>query len=394
MANQALTLATEPPIQAAGTSQAATSQLMENPAYTRQQLINYIGNKRGLSAPIDDAVMEVRQRLGGRKLRSMDLFSGSGFVSRLLKKHSNLVAANDLETYAHAISSCYLPDHSQQLSEKAALLVNELNNAVACGATRNGFVSQLYSPIDDQNIRPGERVFYSNDNARRLDFYAQELQEVAPEIKRVLMGPLLAKASAHVNTGGVFKGFYKDKYTGVGKFGAAGGDSLKRILAPITLELPVTSNFSSAFEVYQQDANTLASELSGFDLVYIDPPYNQHPYGSNYFMLNLLVNYTAPSEISQVSGIPTNWNRSGYNVKRQALDLLVELFAKIPARFLLVSFNSEGYVSTPEIKQALGEHGSVDEMVIQYNTYRASRNLSGRPVHVNEHLFLLDRQAN
>jgi adenine-specific DNA-methyltransferase len=58
------------------------------------------------------------------------------------------------------------------------------------------------------------------------------------------------------------------------------------------------------------DANLLVSEVGGFDVAYFDPPYNQHPYGSNYFMLNLLVNYEKPGEISRVSGIPTSWTRA------------------------------------------------------------------------------------
>ena len=39
------------------------------------------------------------------------------------------------------------------------------------------------------------------------------------------------------------------------------------------------------------------------DLVYLDPPYNQHPYGSNYFMLNVIAN-NQTTKISKVSGIP------------------------------------------------------------------------------------------
>ena len=35
-------------------------------------------------------------------------------------------------------------------------------------------------------------------------------------------------------------------------------------------------------------------EYADLDLAYFDPPYNQHPYGSNYFMLNLLVHYRRP----------------------------------------------------------------------------------------------------
>lgn len=363
----------------------------ENPEYTTRQLITYIGNKRGMAAPIERAVREARDRVGGRRLRSLDLFSGSGFVSRLLKRHSSLVAANDMEAYARAVSECYLSNRDEELLAEAAVLVTHLNDAAASGAVRVGFIRELYSPADDKNIELGERVFYSNDNARRLDFYAQELHELPTEMRRLLLGPLLSKASIHANTGGVFKGFYKDKHTGIGKFGAAAGDAVSRILAPIELEVPVMSMIETEHEVYQQDANALAPDLGEFDLVYIDPPYNQHPYGSNYFMLNLLTEYERPREVSKVSGIPTDWNRSGYNVRKQALPLLDNLFASIPARFLLVSFNSEGYVTTDEIKAALEKHGRVDEMIVKYNTYRASRNLRDRDIHVHEHLFLLDR---
>lgn len=366
----------------------------ENPEYTSRQLITYIGNKRGLADPIERAVREVRDRVGGRKLRSLDLFSGSGFVSRLLKKHSSLIAANDMEAYARAVSECYLSNRDEKLLAEAAALVAHLNDVAAKGVVRDGFIRDLYSPADDTNIKFGERVFYSSDNARRLDFYAQEIQELPADMRRLLLGPLLSKASIHANTGGVFKGFYKDKHTGIGKFGAAAGDAVSRILAPIELEVPVMSMLETEHEVYQEDANKLASNMGEFDLVYIDPPYNQHPYGSNYFMLNLLTNYERPKEVSKVSGIPTDWNRSGYNVRKQALPLLDELFAAIPARFILVSFNSEGYVSTDEIKSVLGKHGRVDEMIVKYNTYRASRNLRNREIHVHEHLLLLDRFAS
>lgn len=365
----------------------------ENPSYLTRQLITYIGNKRGLAEPIGQAVIDVRNRLGGRKIRSVDLFAGSGFVARLMKKHSSLVASNDLELYSQAIGECFLADRDEVLFAEVKKHADRLNRAALDGASHDGFIRELYSPADDRNIKLGERVFYSNDNARRLDFYIQELALLPIEIRCLLLGPLLSSASVHANTGGVFKGFYKDKNTGIGKFGAAAGNATNRILASIILEPPVQSIFRSDYKIFRRDANELAPELHDFDLVYIDPPYNQHPYGSNYFMLNLLVNYERPEKVSRVSGIPIDWNRSAYNVRRQSLSLLVDLFEKISARFLLVSFSSEGYVSTEEIKSVLKSHGSVEEKVLKYNTYRAGRNLRNRSIHVNEHLFLLDREG-
>ena len=363
----------------------------ENPDFLTRQLITYIGNKRALAAPLEQAIDEVCRRLGGRKLRALDLFSGSGFVARLLKKHSTLVAANDLESFSRAANDCFLTNRNEVSLDELVAHVNRLNAAADAGGVHDGFIRELYSPADDQHIQEGERVFYTNDNARRLDFFRQELDLLPSDVQRLLLGPLLFAASVHVNTGGVFKGFYKDRNTGIGKFGGAAGNAINRIMAPIRLEVPVLSRFQTKYQVFQEDATVLAGELGDFDLVYMDPPYNQHPYGSNYFMLNLLVNYQRPRRVSQISGIPTDWNRSRFNVKKQSLPLLRQLFHTIPARFLLLSFNSEGYVSVDDLKRTLEEFGQVDQQVIQYNTFRASRNLHTRPTHVQEHLFLLDK---
>ncbi len=79
-----------------------------------------------------------------------------------------------------------------------------------------------------------------------------------PDMRDLLPGPLLSEASIHANTAGVFKGFYKDRRTGVGRFGGTGSDALIRILGEITLEVPVLSNFECDYQVLQEDANTAA----------------------------------------------------------------------------------------------------------------------------------------
>ncbi len=363
----------------------------ENPDYLSKQLITYIGNKRGLGKHLARAVSTVRERVGGRRIRTADLFSGTGYVARYLKQHSESVVANDLELYSYEANRCYLTDWGTAPLSEVQEVVDRLNRAADNGARRPGFFTEMYSPADDRDIQPGERAFYTNDNARRLDFFAQEVAELPEAVRHLVLGPLLSRASMHANTSGVFKGFYKDKNTGVGKFGGAAGDALKRILEPIRLEMPVLSEFSTESQVFKADAVDLIGTLPEQDLIYLDPPYNQHPYGSNYFMLNLVARYERPDDVSHVSGIPTDWNRSGFNVRKRAFPLLAEVIASAPARFVLVSFNAEGYVSTDELRGEMERHGRVEEVVIPYNTFRGSRNLRDRDVRVNEHLFLLDR---
>ena len=78
-------------------------------------------------------------------------------------------------------------------------------------------------------------------------------------------------------------------------------------------------NVARGAVVNNEDLYSLTEDGS-FDLAYFDPPYNQHPYGSNYFMLNLVSSYERPNveKISRVSGIPKDWNRSVFNKKRFA----------------------------------------------------------------------------
>jgi adenine-specific DNA-methyltransferase len=127
------------------------------------------------------------------------------------------------------------------------------------------------------------------------------------------------------------------------------------------------------------------------DIAYLDPPYNQHPYGSNYFMLNLILDYKYPERTSKISGIPENWNRSDYNKENYALGALTELVENIQSKYVMISFNSEGFISPEEMKTMLRKNGKVEVLETTYNTFRGCRNLNRREIHVKEYLYLLEK---
>ena len=97
--------------------------------------------------------------------------------------------------------------------------------------------------------------------------------------------------------------------------------------------------------------------------------------------------------MSKVSGIPNDWNRSKYNKRKEALNSLDELISNINAKYVLVSYNSDGFVSFDEMKRTLEKYGEVEVKEIKYNTYRASRNLKDRDIYVNEYLFKLKKNG-
>ena len=365
--------------------------LLEEPTYFTKQLLTYIGNKRSLLGPIGAAVTKVKERLGKEQLRILDGFAGSGAVSRYFKSQASLLISNDIEDYALVVGRCYLRNRSTVDFPLLKAVVADLSNRVYSPDFEQGFIEELYSPKNEQDITKEDRVFYTKDNARRLDNFRRLIEKVPTDLKDLVLAPLLSEASVHSNTAGVFKGFYKDRATQIGQFGGTNHDALKRIKGQIVLELPVFSRFECEVQVLRYDANILVKQVKNLDLAYLDPPYNQHPYGSNYFMLNLLVQYQRPDQISKVSGIPVDWQRSDYNVRSRSLARMRDLIDTVDAKFLLISFNNEGFIRPSEMLDLLNSVGTVEVIELPYNTFRGSRNLKGRDIHVIEQLFLVER---
>ncbi len=390
-------------------------KLTENPEFLQNQLITYIGNKRALLDFIGEGVREVQKRLGRSQLSCLDVFAGSGIVSRYLKQYASSLTVNDLEKYSCIINRCYLSNKSEinieELQKLHYSLCKKIDRKMASleksekGFKSAGFISELYAPSDEEEIEKGERCFYTPYNAAYLDLARQLIEkEVAPELRDFFIAPLLSEASIHANTAGIFKGFYKNSKTGTGQFGGNGRNALSRIRGKIELPFPVFSEFECRSRVFSSDANLLVKDEAvyepefttdgSFDLAYFDPPYNQHPYGSNYFMLNLIAEYCRPDvqNISRVSGIPRDWNRSDYNKKRRVAEVFVELVRNVRAKYVLVSFNSEGFIPKDEMISLLSSCGKVKVLESEYNAFRGSRNLSGRDIHVKEFLFLVEKK--
>ena len=364
----------------------------ENPDFLTSQIITYLGNKRRLLNVIEKEIDDISADLEKNRLACADLFSGSGIVARMLKKHSRSLIVNDLENYSAVINSCYLTNKKDFPQAEYEKLYAQIQDSCAKKKYR-GIITKNYAPQNDKNIQPGERVFYTHENALLLDTYRRLIDELVPEqMQKFFLAPLITEASIHVNTSGIFKGFYKDKNTGIGCFGASGKDALSRILGKIELKKPVFSNFESDVEIYQKDAMELAGQLPELDLAYLDPPYNQHPYGSNYFMLNLILKNKLDVEISKVSGITQGWNHSVFNRPYSALESMEKIISTLPAKFIIVSYNSEGFITFDQMSQMLKKYGKLKTVEIAYNTFRGSRNLQNRDIHVSEYLFVLEKK--
>ena len=366
---------------------------LQNPYYS-SHLITYIGNKRRLLPFLYKGFLKIRERIGKKKMVVFDGFAGSGAVSRLLKAFASELHVNDLEDYSETLNRAYLANRSGINMEKLVRHLNWLNENKLKNISRKvGFIEKNYAPKDDESVQAGERVFYTNINAKIIDNVRRLIGEIPREYRHFCLASLLVKASVHTNTSGVFKGFHK--HNGNGHFGGRGENALSRIKKEISLEVPEFSDFECPVRVYKEDVNELVKggDLPFIDLAYFDPPYNQHPYGSNYFMLNI-INGGKPIAIQNgISGIAEEWNRSAYNKQAAAEKAMRRLLADTRARFIAISYNDEGIIPIDSFKEILSQHGKWELMEQDYNTYRGSRNLSGRDLKVRELLWILEKHV-
>ena len=362
--------------------------------YVYQTMLTCIGNKRKLVKNIREIIEEVKSLINKDKLNIVDGFAGSSVVSRELSYIANTIYTNDLEYYAYLMAYCYLVSPTNEQKRRIETHISVMNNIAKNGPFIEGIISKLYAPKDTKNIKEGERCFYTRENALIIDTLRKYIEEkVEVDIKNYCLVPLLNKASINTNTAGVFKGFYKKG--NIGCFGGEGQFALSRITKPIQLDIPIWSNSTFTAHPSNKDINTLVSELpNDIDVMYLDPPYNQHPYGSNYFMLNVIAKNEEPVEISKVSGIPTNWNKSTYNKHESAVSSMKHLMntGLEKSKYLLISYNNEGIITDDDWK-TLFEPYNVKKYEIKYDTFKGCRNLKDRSNKVLEIMYLVSKKA-
>jgi adenine-specific DNA-methyltransferase len=367
--------------------------------YLFNQLIPYIGNKRKLLKLIEAAIQRTAAGKTAKTATFLDLFAGSGVVSRMAKLHGYRVISNDWEPYALAINRCYIacnqPPKFASLGgyEKAIERLNGLPPKV-------GWVTEHLCPRDDTNydVR-ADRMFYMRKNGMRIDAIRAQIaawkdaSRLSDAEEACLLAPLVYQACYRSNTSGVFKGFHNG-------WGGQTKTALYRIATDLHLDAPVFHNNGQKNRVFREDAQSLAERLASeeIEIAYLDPPYNQHPYGSNYHVLNSVVLWDKPELSKQItrgtkSAIRLDWRterRSAYNYREEASTAYRRLLGAVNARYILTSYSTDGTIPLEAMLQANVARGQVSLVMQGYKRYRvSSQRFSKKPMNV-EFVLVLD----
>lgn len=362
--------------------------------YLTEQIIAYIGNKRKLLDLIYKAIKTSVSEVNSG-LKFFDVFAGSGIVSRLGKSLNFEVFTNDWENYSYTLNNGYIKTNLDDIptlfgSVKEFELVLEEMNSLPNPSIKEQYITKFYAPgklkPDEADFRT-ERLFYTRENAFAIDKIRNHIEikyRKEDPRRNLLISLLLYESATHTNTSGVFKAFHKG-------FGGHNRDALTRILSPIRLSVPPLINSDFPVHVYKENANDLVlkKELGGIDIAYLDPPYNQHQYGSNYHMLNTIALWDkipAPLTLNEKgvlkekAAIRKDWikTKSDYCYKKSAISSFTNLIENLDAKHILISYSTDGIIPFEVMGDICKRKGRISIITNEYTKYRGGKQSNSR----------------
>ncbi len=379
--------------------------------YTEQNLIAYIGNKRRLINLIIDALKTLDISPENGEYTFYDPFAGTGVVSRLARAQGFKVICNDWEPYTYHINKTYIELNKSDLDKLFShfnginSVFNHLNNCKPIDY-EDSYITKYYCPKNTENPdKKHERLFYTRENGERIDTIREEIYrnyENGSGYKNsrerdVLLASLLYEAATRANTSGVFKAFHNG-------FGGLGKDALTRIMKPLQISIPKLIDSKVKSKVFCKDATRLTKRLCkrlSFDITYLDPPYNQHQYGSNYHLLNTIALNDKPKinksivvdgKVVDKSAIRKDWKKtkSLYCYKTSAKKEFQTLLNHLKSRYILVSYSVDGIIPFDDLLEMLSKKGKLSLVTSEYVKYRGGRQASSTKVTNIEFILIID----
>lgn len=348
-------------------------------------VLTYMGNKREARVLLEWAMTQATEFLGHIPRSGGDGFFGSGAAAQhlMVLSPSTQWYLNDVSPACVAVAKSRATAANSSVMQEGGGVVGALN-AEADERERRAlpksaqYISQHWAP-STQKPKPGERVYYTCQNGRRLDVLRNGLEQRGGVVRDLLLGPLLVQASKHNNTCGNFGAYYKDA-AGIGAVGGSKSQDLGRITRRIALTLPTPFPLAKSAptpEITQLDALAWARSLPPLDFVYLDPPYNKHPYSIYYFLLDIIAKWDKPEVPDSYRGQPKGWARSDYNSVVRAEGALDALVGALPAKVIAMSYHDAGIVTEERMRKMLEKHGQVKSITASHTPYRCMQGQAG-----------------
>ena len=305
-------------------------------------MIKYLGSKRKI---IDYIYKTVSEYSNSGVI--LDLFSGTSRVSYALKALGHPIIANDHNTYAYNVAKCYIEGNTSHIKQ-AQRLINELNSLKGSA----GWFTQNYGTLS-RYIQP--------HNCARIDAIREEIErkDLEPVMRSIILTALIEAADRVDSTVGLQMAYLKSWS--------------KRSYNDLELRVPALIDGHPYCLATQQDADICASNYEA-DVIYLDPPYNQHSYLGNYHIWESLVLWDKPDVYGIArKRVDCKTRKSEFNSKRKCYNALQKVVENSTFNTLVMSYNNEGHMTIDHITTLLDGFGEVSFVEIDHKRHICSK---------------------
>lgn len=280
--------------------------------------------------PVLGQIAAASYSLGART--ALDLFSGTTRVAQEFKRQGFETTACDIASYSEVLAQCYIATDAANVD-----------------------LAQLDTILQELEALPGQAGYFTKTfcedshyfqvkNGMRVDAIRDEIEASYKDhpYYPILLTSLMLAADRVDSTTGLQMAYLKNY-------------SLR---SHNDLELRIPELIPGTGHAVRGDAMRLAGNMGHFDLAYLDPPYNQHRYYTNYHIWETLIRWDAPEHYGKACkriDAREDDTKSPFNSKKTMAQSLQKVISDIDASTLVVSYNNESWVSASDIKSWLQE---------------------------------------
>lgn len=304
-------------------------------------MIKYIGSKRTM-VPVLGAMASA---VGGET--ALDLFAGTTRVAQEFKRRGLYVTAIDVATYSKVLADCYVSCDAASVDKDAlATALQELSTLPG----QRGYFTRVFCE---------ESRFFQPKNGERIDAMRQRLADRYQDspLFPILLTALMLAADRVDSTTGVQMAYLK-------QWAPRAFNNIE-LRAPELIPGPGTALCGDSLD--------MVGALDHVDLAYVDPPYNQHRYFTNYHVWETLVRWDAPDHYGIACkriDSRDEETKSLFNRRREMPVAFRDILLRLSADVIVVSYNDESWVAPTDIMSWLREAGHEDVRMIAFDRKR------------------------
>lgn len=230
-------------------------------------------------------------------------------------------------------------------------------------------------------------MYFTAENAARIDYFRVQIEQwkndgkLTDEEYSFLLACLIESVSDVSNTAGVYGAFLKK------------WDS--RAIKNIYFDtVDYQNKFNGTLKTYNAKIEDIIENVD-CDILYLDPPYTQNQYGTQYHLLETLIRNDSPS-ISKITGSrSTAPMRSDWSKEYKTNILFDFILSKTRAKYIILSYNNDGFMSKEYIEAAMKRYGKPETYVCKKISYKKYQNWKSKNDKQHfEYLFFVEKKED